>query len=64
MLLYVDSEDSDQTGQMLDAQSILLVLSCAGSFRCMKTTSTQCLYIGPFCNQSVHDSPGFLVSLS
>ena len=41
MLLYVDSEDSDQTGQMLDAQSILLVLSCAGSFRCMKTTSTQ-----------------------
>ena len=31
MVLHADSEDSDQTGQMLSAQVILLVLSSGAS---------------------------------
>ena len=31
MVLHADSEDSDQTGQMLSAQVILLVLLSGGS---------------------------------
>ena len=33
--LHMDSEDSDQTGQMLGARIILLVLSQGGSFQTM-----------------------------